>query len=70
MDYRKNGNIIRIQVLSNSSAIWTISPPSRDFLVRDLQSNNSISMQFKYEFNRSILILNALLKKFIQICAL
>jgi len=52
MDYRKNGNMIRIQVLSNSSAIWTISPPSRDFLVRDLQSNNSISMQFKYEFNR------------------
>jgi len=52
LDYKKNGNIIRIQVLSNSSAIWTISPPSRDFLIKDLESNNSISLQFKYEFNR------------------
>lgn len=51
-DYKKTGNIVRIQVISNSSAIWTISPPSRDFLIKDLESNASISLRFKYVFNR------------------
>eukprot|EP00794_Sanderia_malayensis_P018687 gene18687-20574_t len=52
-DYnKKKGNIVRVKVLSNSNAIWAISPPSRQFLVNELLSNASVSMRFKYEFNR------------------
>ena len=53
-DYKKKGNIVRIKVLSNSSAVWAISPPSRQFLIKELQSNASISIRFKYEFSRYV----------------
>ena len=52
-EYKKRGNVISIKVLSNSSAIWTISPPSRDFLIKDLESKvSNISIKFKYIFTR------------------
>lgn len=50
--YKKRGNLMSIKILSNSSAIWTISPPSRNVLIRDLESNSSISLRFKYVFSR------------------
>ncbi|XP_065675959.1 piezo-type mechanosensitive ion channel component 2-like [Hydra vulgaris] len=51
-DYKMTGNIMSVEVLSNSSSIWTISPPSRAFLINDLKSNSSISLRFQYVFNR------------------
>jgi len=51
-DYKKKGNVVRIKVLSNSNSIWAISPPSREFLIKELLSNASVNIRFKYEFNR------------------
>lgn len=49
--YKGRNQVLQVKIVGNSSSIWTISPPSRDLMIKYLSDNN-VTMRFSYEFTR------------------
>ena len=51
----KAEDVYRVAINGESSATWSISPPSRDNLILDLKSESDINVKFRYSFTRLVI---------------